>query len=154
MPRADGLKIGEELKTLGAKSTEGDAAARERISSGIPLVPVDIGLNDLPNEGGLDAVAISYTKGCYLGQEVMARLKNLGQVRRHLHIVRGPGAAPQVGALLFQNDHKVGDVRSVARDGDGFVAMVMLSLVNLTATGGLSLAAGAAVPEISITRRV
>lgn len=154
VPRADEFKIGEELKALGAKPADHDTAARERIASGIPLVPVDIGPNDLPNEGGLDEVAISYTKGCYLGQEVMARLKNLGQVRRHLHIVHGMGAAPQVGALLFQNDHKVGEVRSVAKDGNGFVAMAMLSLVNLTATGGLRLVPGAVEPEISITRRV
>lgn len=154
VPRADELKIGEALKSLGAKLVDANAAARERITSGIPMVPVDIGLSDLPNEGGLDAVAISYTKGCYLGQEVMARLKNLGQVRRHLHIVRGKGAAPQPGALLFQNDHKVGDIRSVAKDGDDFVAMAMLSLVNFTATNGLSLVPNAAASEITLTRRV
>ena len=75
---------------------------------------------------GSTTVAISYTKGCYLGQEVMARLKNLGHVRRRLHIVRGEGEPPAAGAQLFQNERKVGEVRSTARDGRGFVAIAML----------------------------
>ena len=153
VPQADCDGIGEELRVMGAKQADVVAAERERITSGIPLVPVDIGLNDLPNEGGLDAVAISYTKGCYLGQEVMARLKNLGQVRRHLHSVRGTGELPLAGAPLFQNDNKVGEVRSVARDGDGFMAMAMLSLVNLNLSDGLSLNPGGPA-DITIVRRV
>ena len=66
---------------------------RLRILAGIPAVPIDIGPGDLHNEGAIDASAISYTKGCYLGQEVMARLKSMGQVRRHLWLVPGTGSA-------------------------------------------------------------
>jgi len=153
VPRADWLGIVGELKAMGAQEAKAGEAERERISGGIPLVPVDIGLNDLPNEGGLDEVAISYTKGCYLGQEVMARLKNLGQVRRRLHIVRGAGEPPAAGALLFQDDHKVGEVRSAAGEGNWFVAMAMLSLVHLDAAGGLSLSVGGK-KNITIARHV
>lgn len=113
---------------------------RERIRSGIPAVPDDIGPADLPNEGGLETEAISFTKGCFTGQEVMARLKNLGQVRRRLKVVRGPGARPARGAALFQGAKKVGEVRTAAADGDGFVAFAMLSLLSITAGAGLSLA--------------
>jgi len=152
-PKAEKFKIGEALKALGAKPADADTAARERIASGIPLVPVDIGLNDLPNEGGLDEVAISYTKGCYLGQEVMARLKNLGQVRRRLHVLSGVGEAPATGSPLFQRDKKVGEVRSSARDGNGFWAMAMLSLVNFEEASGLSLTENGPT-NLSVTRRV
>lgn len=110
-----------------------------RISDGIPAVPQDIGPGDLPNEGGLEQVAISYTKGCYLGQEVMARLKNMGQVRRRLHVVRGSGARPQPQAAVFQNDKQVGEISSVAGRGNEFVALAMLSLLNLNPEAGLSL---------------
>jgi folate-binding protein YgfZ len=111
-----------------------------RIAAGIPAVPADIGPGDLPNEGGLDESAISYTKGCYLGQEVMARLKNLGQVRRRLHVVRGGrGAPPAALAPLYQDGKKVGEIRSVASRADGFVAFAMLSLINLKSEQGLSL---------------
>jgi tRNA-modifying protein YgfZ len=146
-------KLVGELRVFGASEADGATAERERINSGLPAVPTDIGLNDLPNEGGLDEVAISYTKGCYLGQEVMARLKNLGQVRRRLHIVRGPGEPAAPGVMLFQGDKKVGEVRSVAREGDGFVAMAMLSLVNFDAAVGLNLTPNGPV-TLSLIRRV
>jgi len=110
-----------------------------RILAGIPGIPQDIGPGDLPNEGALEDTAISYTKGCYLGQEVMARLKNLGQVRRRLHVVRGPGAAPAVLTALYQGEKKIGEIRSAAPRGDEFAALAMLSLVNLDPQAGLSL---------------
>ncbi len=112
---------------------------RRRIEAAIPAVPSDIGPGELPNEGGLEASAISYTKGCYLGQEVMARLKNLGQVRRRLLVVRGHGAPPVPLAALYQAEKKVGEIRTVATRADGFVALAMLSLINFTPTTGLSL---------------
>jgi folate-binding protein YgfZ len=125
------------LRAMGLKETDATAAERERILGGLPAVPADIGLNDLPNEGGLDEAAISYTKGCYLGQEVMARLKNLGQIRRRLHVVQGSGEPPLSATALYQHGRKVGELRSSARDGSGFVAMAMLSLLHLNATENL-----------------
>lgn len=127
-------------------------AARERILAGIPAVPADIGPRDLPNEGGLDDVAISYIKGCYLGQEVMARLKNLGQVRRALHVIRGPGQPPAVIAPLYQGERKVGELRSSASEGAGFVGMAMLSLLNLDSAGKLG--ASPSLGDITLVRRV
>lgn len=115
---------------------------RRRIAAGIPAVPVDIGPGDLPNEGGLEVDAISYTKGCYLGQEVMARLKSMGQVRRRLLRVHGAGAIPPRPASLFQADRRVGELRSAARDGDGWIGLAMISQVQLDRAAGLSLEAG------------
>ena len=125
-----------------AKAADRAAAERARLLAAIPAAPVDIGPRDLPNEGGLDDVAISYTKGCYLGQEVMARLKNLGQVRRRLHLVRGSGPVPAAGTALYQGERKAGETRSAVADGDGFLAMAMLSLVNLDPAAGLTVAPG------------
>ena len=110
-----------------------------RISAGIPVVPADIGPGDLPNEGGLEDAAISCTKGCYLGQEVMARLKNLGQVRRRLQVVRGRGVPPASLTALYQGGKKIGEIRSVGMRADEFVALAMVSLINFTPTAGLSL---------------
>ena len=120
---------------------EAGAAAMElaRISAGQPGIPEDLGPGDLPNEGGLEESAISYTKGCYLGQEVMARLRNMGKVRRRLHVVRGDGVPPRRPALLYQGEKKVGEIRSSANNGDEFVALAMLSLINLDQGAGLSL---------------
>jgi folate-binding protein YgfZ len=141
------------LRKAGAVERDVAAAELDRLRQGVPSVPADIGPRDLPNEGGLDEVAISYTKGCYLGQEVMARLKNLGQVRRRLHLVRGTGAPPVAGAALHQGERKVGELRSSVTDGDGYLAMAMLSLVNLQPDTALSLQPEGPA-DIKILRRV
>lgn len=139
----------------GVKACEADMLLTEqaRLRAGWPAVPVDIGLRDLANEGGLEELAISYTKGCYLGQEVMARLKNLGQVRRRLHLVRGKGAPPAVGTALFQGERKVGETRSAVAEGEGFLALAMLSLVTLDPQAGLALVAQG-TPDVTLVQRV
>jgi folate-binding protein YgfZ len=111
-----------------------------RIKASITAVPRDIGPDDLPNEGGLDAVGISYTKGCYLGQEVMARLKSMGQVRRQLLRVTGAGAPPALPATLYNGPKRMGELRSAAADGEGFVGFALLTLLGLDRCPGLSYA--------------
>ena len=118
--------------------TAGDME-RRRICAGIPAVPGDIGPGDLPGEGGLDAPAISYTKGCYLGQEVMARLKSMGRLRRRLLRVTGAGVPPALPAVLFQGAKKVGELRSVAATEDGFAGLAMFTLLGLDPRAALSL---------------
>jgi hypothetical protein len=110
-----------------------------RIEAGLPAIPPDLGLGDLPNEGGLEETAISYTKGCYLGQEVMARLKNLGQVRRRLHRISGPGGPPAPAQPLYHGAKKIGEIRSATEDGPRFGALAMLTLAGVAGSPGLSL---------------
>ena len=104
---------------------------RLRISDVIPAVPADIGPGELPNEGGLDEVAISFTKGCYLGQEVMARLKSMGQVRRRLLRVHGTGPLPSLPAAIFSADRRIGEIRTAVASDDGYVGLALLNLLNL-----------------------
>lgn len=137
----------EEVRARWAGAQELDEAAmtRRRIEAAIPAVPVDVGPADLPNEAGLETDAISYTKGCYLGQEVMARLKSMGRVRRRLLRVAGHGETiPSLPAPLFGGGKRVGELRSAIAAGDGsggFVGLAMLSLLSLPPDGGLALAA-------------
>lgn len=137
------------LQEAGAAEASWAEAERARINAGLPAVPDDLGEADLPNEGGLERAAISYTKGCYLGQEVMSRLKNLGQVRRRLLRVRGPGEPPARGAEVYQAGQRVGEFRSSARDGGGFIAFAMLSLVTLKPDQPLARSPGGAA-ELAI----
>lgn len=140
----------DEARARVAELPEVDAAALERlrIEQGIPGVPRDIGHADLPNEAGLETEAISYTKGCYLGQEVMARLKSMGQVRRRLVRVDGdskPGDAPVVPSPLFVGPKQAGELRSVAaRPEGGWVGLAMVSLLTVGAERTLSFAADGA----------
>ncbi len=141
-PRADeavSRVMLERIPQLGA-----DELARRRIEAAIPAVPADIGLADLPNEGGLDRDAISFTKGCYLGQEVMARLKSMGQVRRRVLRVRGEGAVPALPAALWQGEKQVGQLRSAVAVDDGYIGLAMISLINVQAGQPLALSAGGA----------
>ncbi|MSU66815.1 MAG: folate-binding protein [Opitutus sp.] len=129
----------------GATERSAGEMERDRILAGIPAVPVDVGPADLPNEAGLEGDAISYTKGCYLGQEVMARLKAMGQVRRRLLRVTGRGGEiPVLPARLFAGGRAVGELRSAVADGvGGYVGLAMVSLVYVTAGAALTLAADA-----------
>jgi hypothetical protein len=136
---------------FGAHAAEADDIERMRIASGIPSVPADIGPADLPNEGGLDKDAISYSKGCYLGQEVMARIKSLGRVRRTLVRVHGSGPRPGLPSILWQGDRKEGELRSAVGDAGGFSGLALVSTAAAAGGGALALAPGA-VPTVEIVQ--
>jgi tRNA-modifying protein YgfZ len=82
-----------------------DAEALEnlRIEQGIARWGSELSENVIPNEAMLDKRAISYTKGCYLGQEVISRIKSLGHVNRHLR-----GLLPVGDIVLEAGDKLVG----------------------------------------------
>ncbi|MEO6873986.1 MAG: folate-binding protein [Opitutaceae bacterium] len=149
-PMSEGLAVRGKL--TGGAELSMEHMEHVRMAAGIPAVPADLGPTDLPNEGGLETVAISYTKGCYLGQEVMARLKSMGQVRRRLLRVRGVGEPPVRPALVFQGARKVGELRSAARENAGWIGLALVSLVNLQPDAGLALAADG-VPTIKFSDR-
>ena len=142
-PAAMAATVGERL--AGLPEMAAVDLERARIAAAIPSVPMDLGPGDLPNEGGLETDAISFTKGCYLGQEVMARLKSMGRIRRRLLRVRGSGAIPPRPARLFAQGRAIGELRSAIGEGaDGWIGLALLSLVNLAPKAELALAADAA----------
>lgn len=125
-------EAGERLVGAGFELLGEATADRERILQGGIAVPAELGPGDLPQEAGVEEIAVSFTKGCYIGQEVMARLKSMGRVRRGLIRVRGDGAPPALPADLFVGERKVGELRSAAPiDGDGFVGRAMVTLTDL-----------------------
>ena len=130
----------------GGREIAAEEMERRRIEAAIPAVPVDVGPGDLPLEGGLDEDAISYTKGCYLGQEVIARLKSMGQVRRRLRRVTIAGEErPELPAALFAGARQAGELRSAVGDGaGGFAGLAMLSLMHVENVATLAFASGGA----------
>lgn len=119
---------------------------RARLACGVPAIPAEFGPQDLPQEAGLEAFAVSFNKGCYLGQEVMARLHAMGQVRRRLVRVAGPGAAPAATAELRLNDKRIGELRAVTDDGQGgWFGLAIVNLLGLDASALLATGEGAAV---------
>ncbi len=140
-PAADSPSV--DAAAPGAARLARDEVERMRIASGIPSVPADIGPADLPNEGGLESQAISYSKGCYLGQEVMARIKSMGRVRRSLVRVSGKGAPPAVPAALWRGERREGELRSAVPDagGQGYLGLALVSAAGL-AGGAYALSRG------------
>ena len=84
-----------------------------RIEAGIPRYGVDMDENVFPVEAGLEEKAISYTKGCYTGQEPISRIKHLGHVNRHLigFILEDP-TPPQKGDKVTKDGQEVGFITS------------------------------------------
>ncbi len=111
-----------------------------RVETGRPEWGVDIDENTIPQEANFDELnAISYTKGCYIGQEVVARVHFRGHVNRHLRGLRAAGSdAPPTGAQLIDDSgNHVGDVRSsVASPRLGGLA---IGMVRREITPGMSL---------------
>jgi folate-binding protein YgfZ len=88
-----------------------------RVEAGIPRFGVDMDDTNLPPEAGLEARAISYRKGCYIGQEVIARVRTYGQVAkalRGLRLEEGLPRLPAKGDVLLKDGKEVGFVTSAA----------------------------------------
>jgi folate-binding protein YgfZ len=96
-----------------ATATEVRVWTALRIESGWPLFGVDFDGSNLPQEVGRDAQAISFRKGCYLGQETIARIDALGHVNKRLATVKFAGDEPPTpGAELTADGQIVGRVTS------------------------------------------
>ena len=100
-----------------------------RIAAGVPRVPIDLREDDFPQEGGMETVGVSFNKGCYLGQETMARIKSMGRIRRKLGRVAGTGSVPgKETTELFQAGRKAAELRSRVADGEnGWLGLAMIS---------------------------
>lgn len=100
------------LETLNEEPLTSEAAENLRIERGIAAWGSELSENVIPNEADLQERAISYTKGCYLGQEVISRIKSVGHVNRLLR-----GLAPIGDILLEQGDKLIADTQSMKEIG-------------------------------------
>ena len=125
---------------LGDAQTVGfDAWTRTQILAGEPVVGAQTQDRFVAQMANLDRLGgISFDKGCYTGQEIVARLHYLGQLKRRMFLCNGTGAAPEAGASihLTGQDQAVGEVVQSAPGADGgFVASVVLQLSQAEADG-------------------
>ena len=96
-------------------------AEHERILAGVPRLGVDIDERTIPQEAFLERTAVSFTKGCFVGQELVCRIDTRGHVNRFLRLVRLDGSAAP-GAEVVAGEKVVGTLTSVA--GDVALAMI------------------------------
>lgn len=103
----------ESARKRGGGAVGWHAIEAARVRAGVPRFGAEATGESLPGEAGLDA-AISYAKGCFVGQEVVARIKNLGHVNR-VAVRLAPSGPCEVGDAVLASGQEVGKVTSFAR---------------------------------------
>lgn len=140
----DGLHL--RIAEKGSRVLGETELAEFAIRAKTPRIGISFGASDLPQELGLDADAVSFNKGCYLGQEVMARLHAMGRVRKELAVFSiGKTVTDELPVdLLDENGKRQGALREVAYPESGGIG---LGVLNLSFAGRVLLAG-----EVEVTR--
>jgi aminomethyltransferase len=102
------------LLRVGAILAESDAYETARVETGTPRFGSDITPENFPAEAGILERAVSFSKGCYPGQETVARMHYRGHPNRTLHRLVVEGSFPTPDTPIFQNEKQVGRITSVA----------------------------------------
>jgi folate-binding protein YgfZ len=104
------------LERAGAVQAGVEAVEAARIESGYPVFGVDMTDDTIPLEAGIEDRAISFSKGCYVGQEIIIRVlhRGGGRVARRLVGLRIDGERPASGARLYAGEREVGRITSAA----------------------------------------
>jgi folate-binding protein YgfZ len=122
----DTAAVREALEQAGAVAVSEDAVEIVRVERGRPRYGFDLDDTTIPQEAGLNERAVSFTKGCYVGQETVARLFYRGKPNRHLRGLRLSEPAP-VGAELQLGDRVVGRLSSsVVSPAHGPIALALV----------------------------
>jgi tRNA-modifying protein YgfZ len=137
--------IGEPGLDLGVPAVSDEVAECVRIESGRPRLGYDMDAETMPQEAGINERAVSFTKGCYVGQETVARLHYKGRPNRHLRGLRLPEPAERGTEIVF-GEKVVGRVSSACvspRFGP-----IALALVRREAEPGASVTVNGATAEL------
>ena len=111
----DAATVAGALVAAGEVRCDGPSVESARIEAGFPLFGLDITDDNLPQEVGRDAQAISFTKGCYLGQETVARIDAIGHVNRLLVRLKiDSDRLPASGDSVLAGEQPVGHITSAS----------------------------------------
>ena len=112
----------ERLDTI-APRCQMPAFEKARVLATIPQFGVDLKTDNFPPEGGLETRAISYAKGCYIGQEIIARIRTYGKVNKVLRGLSLEGAAA-IGDPVLHEGTPVGTLSSVCHEPSAALAII------------------------------
>ena len=110
-------KLIAAAKPIGGRACGWQAFEVARVEAGIPRFGVDMDETNFPQECGIEARAVSYNKGCYIGQEVLNRIHTMGHVNkalRGLRLADDLKSLPAKGERLFAAGKEVGQITSAA----------------------------------------
>lgn len=114
VPTERAAEVGQRLQEAGCDRVPAATFDMLRLQQGTPWFGHETTPDNLPQELSRDEKTISFTKGCYLGQETVARIDSLGRVNKLLVVLKFAGAEPTVGQELKQDGKTVGRLTSVA----------------------------------------
>jgi folate-binding protein YgfZ len=135
-------------------SISADELEAMRIAAGTPRFGLEIDDRVLPAEAGLVERAVSFTKGCYPGQEPIARLHYRGHANRGLRVLEVDGdELPGHDAEIDHDGSVVGRVTSAARAGDGSIVALAYVRVEVPGDAELTVGTARARPLDSVTAR-
>lgn len=115
LPAEERHRVAATLTATGAQLVAAECFEVARVEEGVPRYGIDFDDGSFPQETGLEAAAVSYTKGCYLGQEVVARIHYRGGVQRELRSLSFLDALPAVGVEILHEGREAGRVTSAVR---------------------------------------
>jgi folate-binding protein YgfZ len=144
---ADTGRLAETLRDRGAAPVSEEAAEIVRVEHGRPRYGIDLDDTVIPQEAGLNERAVSFTKGCYVGQETVARLFYRGKPNRHLRGLR-LSAPTEPGAELRLGERVVGRLTSAALSPA--YGPIGLALVRREAEPGASVSVGEQGSEAAV----
>ena len=115
-PRALLDSAQHEMLALGATAVSDAAYETARIEAGVLVQGADIDDRTIAQEAQLDLNAVSFTKGCFVGQELVCRIDSRGHVNRFVRVVRAIDESTRfsVGSVVMYDDATVGEVTSAA----------------------------------------
>jgi folate-binding protein YgfZ len=116
--RSHGEALGAALKDAGAEELSRETAEVLRVEGGRPAFPTDMGTDTTPLEAGIEERAISFTKGCYPGQEVITRVLHRGHgrvARKLVGLVFEGDTVPAAGDALYADVEEIGHLTSAVR---------------------------------------
>ncbi len=113
LPPADISTLWQALKGSGAIPAGLEAAETLRVLEGTPLYSIDLNERDLPQETN-QSRALNFNKGCYLGQEIVERIRSRGKVHRQFRQFELNNPAPRLPLDLRSGDQVVGRITSAA----------------------------------------
>ena len=121
-------RLKENQLSTPVESITGKAFERARIKAGVPAIPADLNHRNLPQEGKFHTAVIDYQKGCFPGQEIMAKFRKGGKLNKQIQVFEFESEIPELETPLevLSGKSVVGNITSLAREGETYVGLGLL----------------------------
>lgn len=130
----------KQVEAIGLKPLSSELLTHLRVQAGLPSVPAEVGPGETPHEAGLAPEAVSFTKGCFTGQEVVARMEHKARALKGLRkiVLEHPLPDAVLPVSILADNQPAGELRALS-PLDGRTGLALLKLKALGATSSLSI---------------